>query len=265
MKKCIWCSLSEPFVTFKNKAHTIPQSLGGENICENICDSCNSYFGKHSLGSPSIETIIKETFNLSRTRLLNQKEYLGNQKKQFKFSSVFFSVNNKTNKLSLKLKYQLFPSFQEKIGRQMKKGIYKIFLEETERQKGTAHDPKYDFIREYARYNFGDYPLIYFERKFGVFMTSQSWVEHPVLFLDGDQPFKYLISTQSFFEFELLGHVFGIATSKSSKLVFDDYIKKTIKAKKQFFRGLRVVEKFNDVDLSLSILDDHYRPLQFLF
>jgi HNH endonuclease len=45
MKKCIWCCRTEETATFITKAHTIPQSIGGKFICENVCDKCNDFFG----------------------------------------------------------------------------------------------------------------------------------------------------------------------------------------------------------------------------
>lgn len=45
MKICIWCRKNENQGTFDKKAHTIPKSLGGDNICENVCDKCNHFFG----------------------------------------------------------------------------------------------------------------------------------------------------------------------------------------------------------------------------
>jgi hypothetical protein len=89
---------------------------------------------------------------------------------------------------------------------------------------------------------------------------AESWAIRPEFFLDPDHQFKYLVREPSFFEFEFLGHVFWIATSKHWEFAFDNYIKKTTEAKKQFFRRWRLVNNFNDIDLSLSILDDVHRP-----
>lgn len=61
MKKCIWCNKTEVETKFDKLAHTIPKSLGGQKICENVCDICNSFFGSHfntypSVSSPKIST-----------------------------------------------------------------------------------------------------------------------------------------------------------------------------------------------------------------
>ncbi len=260
MKKCVWCRKTEQQTSFKKLAHTIPKSLGGQDICINVCDVCNAFFGTHDRGSPSVETIIKETFNISRVRLLDTDKQIGKNKPLAKFSSIYFNVDLKKYKIDLKISYKLQKGFQERIGRQIKKGLYKIFLEEVERQKGEGLNPKYDFIREFARFDFSDYPVFYFERINGIVMMAKSWAIRPEFFLDENQQFKYLVREPSFFEFEFLGHVFGIVTSPHWELAVDNYIKKTTEAKKQFFRRWRLVKSFNDIDLTLSILDDYKRP-----
>ena len=253
-KVCIWCRKNEQVVTFHKKAHTIPQQLGGRMICENVCDGCNLFFGTHFNGSPSVETIIKETFNITRARLLSDNK-IGKNKPLAKFSSIYFTVNFKKNMIDIKSKYLAHAGFQEKICRQMKKGIYKMYLEETERQHGEGLNSRYDFIREFCRYNLGDYPVIYFERAFGIIATANEWIEHPELLLDKDSQMKYLVQEDQFQEFEFLGHVIAIAKTRSWLLDFDNYITRTAKAKIGFFKGWKFVKKFNDIDLTLAILN----------
>lgn len=256
MKKCIWCSLDESQGFFNKRAHTIPQSLGGLNICENVCDHCNSFFGTHNNKLPPIETIIKETFNISRARFLFTDGQIGKNKAMSRFSSVYFNVDFKKRSIDLKPSYELKTGFQEKICRQLKKGIFKMFLEERERQKGDAHDSKYDFIREFARYDLGDYPVVYFERRHGIIAMAKDWARNPAIFMDKDHQFTYLTSEHSFFEFELLGHLFGVPCSRSWELNFDNYIKETIQKKAEFFKSWKFITKFNDIDLALNVLND---------
>lgn len=255
MKKCIWCSRKEPKVEFKKLAHTIPQTLGGKNICQNVCDECNLYFGSYNNKMPPIETVIKETFNISRARFLQTNNEIGKNKAMPKFSSIYFKVDFVKNKFELKASYKHHRFFQEKISRQFKKGLYKIFLEETERQKLNGHEEKYDFVREFSRYDLGDYPVFYFQRKHGIIMMTKNWAKTPELFLEDDFKFKYLVNEPCFFEFELLGHVFGIATSRNWEIAVENYIKKTSEAKKEHFKSFKLIKNFNDVDLTLSILN----------
>lgn len=57
---CRFCGKSEPQVTFKLKAHAIPECLGNRTLFANFeCDQCNRYFGEgieNHLGNWSIVT-----------------------------------------------------------------------------------------------------------------------------------------------------------------------------------------------------------------
>jgi hypothetical protein len=256
LKKCIWCSGTETKSTFNKLAHTIPKNLGGKKICVNVCDSCNEYFGNYNNKLPPIETVIKETFNLSRALFLSSHNEIGKNKSMAKFSSIYFNVDFEKRKFSLKPAYKYSNVFQEKISRQLKKGLYKMFLEETERQNQDGHSDKYNFIREYCRYDMGDFPVFYFERKRGMILMTKSWASTPEMFFKEDKKFNYLVDEPFFFEFELMGHVFGIVTSRHWEIGFENYSKKTIDTKKELFKAFKSVNKFNDIDLTLNILND---------
>lgn len=240
---------------FYKKAHTLPQSIGGENICENVCDHCNSFFGNARDRMPSIETVIKETFNITRLRLLSTSSGIGRNKVLARFKSEFFIVDLEKRQLAFKSKYRTDKYFQSTVALLFRKGLYKVFLEETERQFQDGHNSKFDFIREFSRFGLGDYPVMYFERKFPVIMTSKYWVEKPELFLGDNMQYKYFVKHPCFFEFELLGHLFAIATTKNWQLGFDSYIKETCKVKVEYFKTPKFVERFDDVDFMLSVLN----------
>jgi hypothetical protein len=255
MNKCIWCSKTQQNTTFKKLAHTIPQTLGGQNICKNVCDDCNLTFGSYFEKLPPVETVLKETFNITRARLLSTSDNVGKNKPLSRFKSIYFKVDFDTHKVTTKATYKFNKAFQQNICRQLKKGLYKVFLEESERQKGNGHDSTYDFIREFARYNLGDYPVFYFERQYGILLMSENWIKNPELFMDPNYQAKYLVNEPSFYEFELLGHVFGIATSRHWELALDNYIKKSVHAKKELFKSWKLINNFNDIDLTLNVLN----------
>jgi hypothetical protein len=239
-KKCIWClQEASDTTTFNKRAHTVPQSLGGQEICANVCDECNHYFGNHAQQLPSIEAIIKEAFVLARYRFLDGKN-IGKNQAMPRFTSRFFSVG--TNPPSLKLK-QIF---------QLR---YKMYLEEIERQVGEGHEPRYDFIREFARFDQGDLPVFYFHRRAGIFLMVTDWIKHPRLMLRTEKPMTYLTSTSSFDEFEFLGHPFGVATAPDYAITFSEYIQHSTALKAQFFGAWGNIERFTDMDVALSILD----------
>jgi hypothetical protein len=130
-----------------------------------------------------------------------------------------------------------------------------VYLEELERQKSKGHDDQYNFIREFCKYDLGDYPVVYFERRNAIYPMLTSWIENPVLILDPEYKFKYLIESNGFFEFELLGHTFGIPTIRNWELAFDLYIKESSAHKTDIFSGWRFLKNFNDIDLLLHALD----------
>lgn len=99
----------------------------------------------------------------------------------------------------------------------------------------------------------GDYPVFYFERINDIILMSTDWAKTPELFLETDFKMKYLIDESFFFEFELFGHVFGIATSRHWGIAFDNYIKKTSEVKKGMFKSVKPVKSFNDIDLTLQL------------
>jgi hypothetical protein len=68
--------------------------------------------------------------------------------------------------------------------------------------------------------------------------------------------FKYLISHPCFFEFELLGHVFAIAITRHWQLGWENYISHSGAAKSKTFKSAKLVERFDDVDFMLKIIDD---------
>lgn len=131
-----------------------------------------------------------------------------------------------------------------------------MFLEESERQFQNGHDSKFDFIREYARYGFGDFPVFYYQRKYGIIFQSIDYVKSPKLFMKPEERQKYLISDYGFWEFEFMSHVFGIPIVRNWQIGFDVYIKESEKLKSELFTGYKVISQLNDIDLSLSILNN---------
>ena len=197
MKICIWCNKSVPAVTFHKKAHIVPQSMGGTEICENVCDSCNHFFGANQNGLPPIELVFKEAFNITRVRLLGKKN-IGKNKAMSRFTSVYFKVDLVKNKVDIKPAFKLQPGFQNVLCRQFKRGVYKVFLEENERVNGDSLYDKYDFIREFARFNIGDYPVLYYPSKVPFLLSPADEPRTPNFSFQ--KKFVYLDDEHGFFE-----------------------------------------------------------------
>lgn len=177
MKICIWCSRKDRDVNFNTLAHTFPQSLGGKNICINVCDDCNFAFGRKQSFQPSVDLAIKEIFNLSRF-LISDNKNISSYKR---FSSEYFKLNLQKRQISIKIKYKIQSKFQENFARSFKRGIYKIFLEERERICGDSHSEEFNFIREFSRYNLNDIPLYYLKPRYPIILIDQEQFDNPKL------------------------------------------------------------------------------------
>lgn len=254
VKRCLWCKLVEGETTFDKKAHTIPKSLGGQNYNQTVCDICNHFFGNAtSENRYSIETALKETFCITRQRLLScrtQKRQVG------KFKSIFFDVKERNGKLRLVLNksFQFKTEFQQQLCRNFKRGLIKMWFEEFDRQSKSdiGQDEKFDTIRQFSRYNFGNLPVIYFERKYGIFLFTKSEAETPTLILNR---MNYLYENEKFTEIEFLGHVFGFPIAQFTREDFDLYIKSSLEKKTDFFVNAVLLDKLIDIDFTLRVMD----------
>lgn len=252
MKKCLWCLKSEPSISFKKKAHTIPKSLGGENINNNVCDSCNEYFGNKQEENFSIEEALKEAFNITRKRILLSSK----PKKQVgKFKSRFFDIKEKKGKYKIQYRtsFRFNNHFQIKLCNSFKRGLYKLYFEELNRQKNIGFEEQYNLIREYARYNINDLPVFYFKRKFGMVALTEREAETPTLKFNR---MKYLYSNDCFEEIEFLGHVFGFPKKKFSTSSFENYYSESVKKKQDTFLTMTIIKKFTDIDITWSIMNN---------
>jgi hypothetical protein len=252
MKKCIWCKKTEEETTFENLAHTVPKSLGGKNICINVCDECNSFFGNIQSNHASIEETFKEVFNITRARLLNGIDKFIKRKKNERFKSRYFDIDINKSKFKLKPAFRRNLSFQSRFSNTFKRGLYKVYLEEVERQLGTAHDDKYNFVREVARYGLDTYPLFYFYRTNGIIMTLTDEVENPSFFF---QKMNYLYNNEYYVEIEFLGHVFGFPINRCWEVFLNSNIRTSISLKAGLFNNCKEVRKITDIDLLLKVLD----------
>jgi hypothetical protein len=254
-KKCIWCWKTDSEITFNKKAHTIPKSLGGQNYNKNVCDECNEYFGATTkVNGYSIEEALKETFCLSRQRFLNDKK----TKRQIGiFKSKFFDVKYRNGHIRIVVKqsFKFHQSFQIELCRNFKRGLVKMWFEEYDRQ--TKHsecmNEKYTYIRNFARYNQFDIPVLYFQRSIGIFVLTEREAETPVLKFGR---MDYLIENEKFVEIEFLGHVFGIPKTICSNIEFDNYANNSIQMKSQFFKQAILIDKVTDIDFMLSVIDN---------
>ena len=74
-----------------------------------------------------------------------------------------------------------------------------MVLETIEADTGTALEEQYDFIREFARYDLGEYPVFYFLRRVGIVLLVDKVVNSPEIYFEEGNRMKYLVHTDSFF------------------------------------------------------------------
>lgn len=250
-RRCLWCLLDESSVTFNKKAHSIPQSLGGQDYNQNVCDSCNEYFGNRATKKDySIEEVLKETFIISRQRLLIEptKRKIGD------FKSKFFEIieTNGIKRVLFKTSFSFQDSEQIELCRYFKRGLYKMFFEEFNRQRKYGYEAKYNLIRLFARYDIYNLPVIYFNRYFGVYFGTKREAETPTLFFER---MNYLYSDEHFFEIEFLGHVFGFPITDFKPNDYYKYLRDSLNLKKGNFYGYSFIERLTDIDFTFSLFD----------
>lgn len=252
MKRCIWCLMQEPKVPFNKKAHTIPKSLGGQNYNQNVCDVCNEYFGSRQYKYYSIEGALKETFNVTRFRLLHSSQ---TKKQVGEFKSVFFELKFKRNHFDVRVKdsFRFDSAFQTELCRAFKRGLYKLYFEELNRQKEIGFEDRFNFVRAFSRYDKFDLPVFYFVRSFGVILLKGSEAETPILYFDR---MNYLYSNDFFAEIEFLGHVFGFPVAEYNQEELNRYIQNSTKLKGKFFKGYHEIKILTNIDLTLSVMDN---------
>jgi len=149
--KCIWCGRGKPEVTFYEKPHVLPRSLGSTEIGFDICDECNHTFGKAKMGMPSMDLTFKEIFNAYRFfgQNLNENSYKN-------FKSVFFTYRHKEQKIVISKFFD-----PEKITRVFKRSLFYIFLQRYHHITGQGNRPMFDSIRKYVRYGVGGLHVFY--------------------------------------------------------------------------------------------------------
>ena len=203
IKTCIWCRGTEENRLFKKRAHTFPKSLDGKNICENVCDDCNYYFGSPTTDGPSVEIVLKEALNVSKYFLLN---IIGKPPRN-RYKSELFKFDLTKLTITPRFIYNK-RNFQAYAGRQLRRGLFKVFLEERERQRGDALDERFNFIREFARYNLEDFPVYWFKPKFDMVMFQTGDTLKPQIRFTKSS--DELDEKYRMYEYPIVGHYLGV-------------------------------------------------------
>lgn len=149
--KCIWCGKEIPDTSFYHAPHVVPQKLGGKEICFDVCDECNSYFGKSTTCRTAMDIVFKEIFNAYMVfgKNLDQNSHI-------KLRSIFFNYFHSKQKITMKGNFR--PSV---ITRQFKRSLYEVFLQKYHLVTGNGNHPMFEAVRKYARFNIGDLHVYY--------------------------------------------------------------------------------------------------------
>lgn len=252
-KICVWCLKSSIEVPFKRKAHVFPISLGGTAICENVCDNCNNYFGaKQNLSTPSVEIALKEPLNISKYYLLSQFK---NSPKLSKFKSEYFDYDFIKQILKPKFKYRYLADFQKNFVKQFKRGIYKVFLEQRSIDCSDAFDDKFNFIREFARYGVGDFPVFYCRPKEKLIFVSDDVRIPQIRFTES---IEEIINQYGFYAYWFFSHYLVIPTISNYEITKDNYFKYLFKTQIKLSAIDRIIEikEMPDLDFTYSFMND---------
>lgn len=247
VKTCIWCKSAEPAANFFRPAHIFPQSLGGQRTCKLVCDSCNSYFGSKQPGLPSVEIALKEPLNISKFILLSQ----GSKKERLpRFKSEYFDFDTKRKLVQPRFKYRLLSEFQTTFTKQFKRGIYKVFLEERSESIGDAFDPQFDFIREFARYGIGDYPVFYCRPSFPAVAVSTEDLKNPMIrFTDYSES---IMKQFGFYSYYFMSHTIAMPVIRTYELTVTNYMDFTLKGERPMFDRIISLKYITDLDFLFS-------------
>lgn len=249
--KCIFCGKTEPDVSFNNKPHTTPKSLGSTRIGFDVCDDCNHFFGapdKSMVPYIAVETSVKEIFGLIRFMLQLSRE--GHEEDRLK--SIYFSFWRSQGKLTIKQSFQSKRSFSRVFIKQFKRGLYELFLQEYHKATMNALDPKFDRVRRYARYGVGDLPVWHLQMNM---MFVEKDLSEPKL--QFTEPELEQMETYGFYTFVLWGFCFYLEVTPRAELsreIFLENESKRIHVGGFVVRNLVQLDTIDDIDYTLRML-----------
>lgn len=236
--KCIWCKQMEPNVSFTTAPHILPKRLGGTEIGIDVCDNCNHYFGtapKGKIGVPSIDHALKEIFGAFRmfSQNLDSKSYKA-------YTSAYFSYRHKERTIKIKNNINYGA-----ITRQFKRGLYEIFLQKYHFFTKDGNNPKFDFVRNFARYDLGN-PRVYYAFNNVILAPGNEERLNPILPMS-DKLVEDM-NKFGFFNIWLLGHNFYIETFPIfANRYHNQYLQMQANSALLNARGNEAIYEFSDI------------------
>lgn len=245
---CIFCKSTKPDVTFNEKPHTMPRSLGSNSIGFDICDNCNHYFGQpDKLSNPplTIEVCVKEILGLTKYLLEYQQKPSNTRLK-----SIYFEFWASTGKLKVKTKYKFTHDFQKALLNQFKRGLYEMFLQEYHKETKKGLDDRFDEVRNYARYNEGDIPLYHLQNSQGIITLTNKFSMPQFTFSESQIDD---IESYGFCSLIIFGKWFYLEVTPKGVSNRETYLKSVAKiiGSGFVFNKLVEIESVNDIDFTL--------------
>jgi len=249
---CIWCLEKEPKVSFDTEPHTISRQLGAKMIGFDICDSCNQYFGKidKNLKFPmSVELAFKEIMNIMRILLkeLNENTYKS-------FGSTYFSYHHSESTIKITKNFKSNPFFISSLTRQFKKGVYEVFLQEYHRETKNGLDDRFNYLRNFVRYDKGDLPIYFLENSNGIHLVDED-IDN-ISFKFNDHVVSE-INNYGFYTMIIYGNIFFLEVTPRAELSREVYLKKESRkwiGSGFIFKKLRQLKSVTDIDFTLRKL-----------
>jgi hypothetical protein len=171
-------------------------------------------------------------------------------KKLPRFKSEYFNYDMEKHLIQPKFRYRIISDFRGKFTKQFKRGIYKIFLEERSESRGDALDPQFDFIREFARYGIGDYPVYYCRPTTPAIFFSLPDVMEPVIrFTDHSDR---VMQEFGFYSYYFISHTITFPTIRTYELTLDNYVRYFLKSDDSQFDKMIPLKSITDIDFIFS-------------
>ena len=248
---CIWCMKKEPNVFFNKEPHTISRQLGATMIGFDICDSCNHYFGtvdKNLKFPMSVELAFKEIMNLMRVLLKGLDE---DTHKWLK--STYFNYFHSKKTIQINRNFKSSPYFIYSLTRQFKKGLYEVFLQEYHRETKNGLDERFNYLRNFVRYNKGDLPVYFLENN-GVYLLEQ---ENNSLSFKFNENVKSEIDDYGFYTMMIYGNVFYLEVTPRAELSREVFLRqhsRKLIGSGFVYKRLRELNAITDLDFTLRKL-----------
>lgn len=245
---CIFCKRDTSQTTFKEKAHTVSKSLGGQNIGVDICDECNHYFGepdKKLFPRLSIEVCVKEILGLSQILLQDNPDKI--------LKSKYFNYYRNLGKITVKPQFRRNRQWLQLFAHQFKRGLYEMWLQEYHKFSNDGLNPVFDEIRRFARYDIGDIPL-YYAINNGCIPVGEN-IQHPTFNIN-EQSLQDMYD-YGFYSLLIEGHFFLMEiTSKArlSRCVYLPKMAQKLHIGSFIYRDLIEIKSITDIDFSYRTL-----------